>query len=306
MSKFLYIPNTIQIELTQGCDRRCEFCGTMGMEKKLHFMGFSTLEKIIQGIKSSGWNCKLLFAGHGEPTLNPQYLDFLAYARKELPSAPIYLMTNGYSIKKDIQHLGWILWAGVTNLILDEYLDNPLDQIKAYLTENGVVYQTHGEKGVPLFDRTKRVVFNPPIETSKPVAQRTLTNHCGAGMPPLSTPKQARCTKVFREMFFRWDGSVAICCDDFRGEYGIANINEMNIEEIWLHPRFESARKFLYQGNRCFHPCNICASSPIRPGLLPDRMGKETMPEPTEKDWEIVSYRTEPYAKIERRDYEKN
>jgi hypothetical protein len=33
-------------------------------------------------------------------------------------------------------------------------------------------------------------------------------------------------------------------------------------------------------------------------------MGKETMPEPTQQDYEIVSYRTEPYAKIVRREWE--
>lgn len=300
----MYKPNTVQIEFTQGCDRRCSFCGTMGIERKFYFMEFSTLEKIVQGIKKADWNCKILLAGHGEPTLNPNYLDFIAYIRRELPKAPIHVMTNGCSIKKDVRHIEWMFYAGVTNLILDEYIDNNLDSVKQYLKDQNIPYETHGEKGVPLFDNRKRVVFNPPIETSKPVAQRNLNNHCGAGMPPLAQPKQARCTKVFREMYFRWDGNVAICCDDFRGEYGIANIHEMSIEEIWMHPRFESARKFLYQGNRCFHPCSICSTSPIRAGLLPDRMGKETMPEPTEQDWKIVSYRTEPYAKITRREWE--
>ena len=300
----MYKPNTIQIEFTQGCDRRCSFCGTMGIERKFYMMEFSTLEKIVQGIKKAGWNCRILLAGHGEPTLNSQYLDFISYIRKELPKFPIHIMTNGCSIKKDIRHIEWMFYAGITNLILDEYLDNNLDSIRQYLTEHGIPYETHGEKGVPLFDGRKRVLFNPPIEVSKPSAQRNLNNHCGAGMPPLSKPKQARCTKVFREMYFRWDGNVAICCDDFRGEYGIGNIHDMSIEEIWMHPRFESARKFLYQGNRCFHPCSICSTSPIRAGLLPDRMGKETMPEPTQIDWEIVSYRTEPYAKITRREWE--
>ena len=301
----MYKPNTVQIEFTQGCDRRCEFCGTMGIEHTPHFMSFETLSKIITDVKASGWNCKILLAGHGEPTMNPNYLDYIAYIRKELPQTPIYVMTNGYSIKRDINHIDWMMnYAGVTNLILDEYLDNNLDAVRKYLTEAGVVYETHGDKGVPLFDRRKRVVFNPPIETSKPVAQRTLTNHCGAGMPPLKEPKKARCTKVFREMYIRWDGNVAICCDDFRGEYGIANIHEMSIEEVWMHPRFESARKFLYQGNRCFHPCSICATSPIRPGLLPDHMGKETLPEPTDYDWQVVQYKTKPYAVIKRREWE--
>lgn len=95
-----------------------------------------------------------------------------------------------------------------------------------------------------------------------------------------------------------------ICCDDFRGEYFVGNINSMSIIEIWMHPRFESARKFLYAGLRVFHPCDVCATSPIRPGLLPDRMGKETMPEPSQYDYDVVSYRTEPLAGIVKREWE--
>jgi MoaA/NifB/PqqE/SkfB family radical SAM enzyme len=275
----------------------------MGIEKTCHFMTFETLQKIIQDLKNTSWKFKILMAGHGEPTLNPNYLDFIAYIRKELPEVPIHIMTNGYSIKRDPQHIDWMFYAGITNLILDEYADNP---IRDYLSSRGIPFEINGDKGVKLFTDKPRVLINPPIEVSKISGNRGMTNHCGAGMPPLKTPKKARCTKVFREIYVRWDGNIALCCDDFRGEYGIENIHNMSIEEIWMHPRFESARKFLYQGSRCFHPCSVCATSPIRPGLLPDRMGKEDFPEPTEQDWNIVSYRTEPYAKIVRRDYEHN
>ena len=31
-----YKPNTVQLELVQGCNRRCSFCGSNGFERKIH------------------------------------------------------------------------------------------------------------------------------------------------------------------------------------------------------------------------------------------------------------------------------
>lgn len=297
-----YTPNTIQIEFVQGCNKNCSFCGTQGIEKNAHFMSQETLERIVSELQGVDWNYKILLAGHGEPTLHPEYLNMIQYIHQNLPGRVIHIMTNGYSVKKDIRNIEWMFYAGVRNLILDEYEDNPLREL---LEVNNLPYEVNGQKGVKLFSDKMRIVVNPPIETKKVSVNRDLTNHCGAALPPLQEPKQLRCAYVFRELTIRWDGNVAICCDDFRGEYGVANIHDMSIGEIWMHPRFESARKFLYHKQRYFFPCSVCATSPIRAGLLPDRMGKEEMPEPTQEDWEIVSYKTEPYAKIVKREWEK-
>lgn len=304
MEKLKYIPNTIQIEFTQGCNRHCPFCGTRGIESTIHFMQFSTLERIIAEIKRVDWHSHILLAGHGEPTLNKDYIKFIKYIRDNLPKVRISLMTNGYSMQNNISEINTLFEVGLTNLIFDEYADNSLENIKTFLQIQGISYETNGQKGVKLFSDKPQILFNPPIELSKVSTNRNLTNHCGAGLPPVKEPKKARCTKVFRELYFRHDGNVSICCDDFRGEYFIGDINNMNIIDIWMHPRFESARRFLYAGLRVFHPCNICATSPVRPGLLPDRMGKETMPEPSQHDYDVVSYRTLPLANIVKRDWE--
>ena len=34
-----YKPNMVQIETVQGCNRRCKFCGTMGIERAFHYTG---------------------------------------------------------------------------------------------------------------------------------------------------------------------------------------------------------------------------------------------------------------------------
>ena len=45
-----YKPNTVQIELVQGCNRHCSFCGTNGFEHKLYF-----IEKPLTKLKPRAW-----------------------------------------------------------------------------------------------------------------------------------------------------------------------------------------------------------------------------------------------------------
>ena len=70
-----------------------------------------------------------------------------------------------------------------------------------------------------------------------------------------------------------------------------------DIDDIWQDKKFKAARILLYAGKRNFTPCLGCNALSHRVGLLPDQLGKETMPEPTKKIEEFaksVSETSEP------------
>ena len=96
------------------------------------------------------------------------------------------------------------------------------------------------------------------------------------------------CVKPFREFSIRWDGSIAVCCNDWRGEYKIGNIHDTPIEELWQSDPMQAARRFLYNGKRDIDPCRNCDWSGFRLGLLPDPLGKHSLPMPTETDYKIA------------------
>lgn len=62
----MYKPNTVQIELVQGCNRRCSFCGTRGIEHKVHFISKEVLTRECQLVQESGYNPRILVACHGD------------------------------------------------------------------------------------------------------------------------------------------------------------------------------------------------------------------------------------------------
>jgi MoaA/NifB/PqqE/SkfB family radical SAM enzyme len=305
-----YKPNIVQIEAVQGCNRHCTFCGTAGIERQIHFAKEATIRPTFELIRKANLNCRILLAGHGEPTLHPDIVRMVHIVRRILPDNMIHLFTNGTTIEKNPSLVASLFEAGLNDLVFDEYSDH---RVGEFVRRNETCrrYQISEQgPGSPLFagknPKAKRICIVPPIDAGENTASRKLNTHCGAGMRPQGKPMTARCTIIFRDFFVRWDGNVAICCNDFRGEYYVTNIEECHsFEEAYFHPRLESARRYLFAKDRgAIHPCDVCNAIAIRPGLLPDANGKRTMREPNAADARIIAERREPLAKIVRREWE--
>lgn len=296
-------PYSIQIELNEGCNLGCSFCGLRGMREKgtqpWYRMKKETAERIIAEVKRVGWHSRIIFSMHGEPTLNPNVTKIIAMFRRAFPTTVMSMMSNGYGIVHgfgDIsteqtisERVGKLMEAGLNDLIIDYYSAKGDAKTIEDALKGSEFKIEHLAQKVPLYSPRAgqfRVLFNPPIQKEKAI-NRHLCNHCGAAGPLDMSYQGKRCARPFRELAIRYDGSVAICCNDFRGEYPIGNIMEQSIEDIWYSKRFEAARILLYAGERSFKPCYGCNALSHRVGLLPDGRGKEDMPEPNDK---ILSY----------------
>lgn len=258
-----------------------------------------TAERIIAEIKRVGWHSRIIFSMHGEPTLNPNVTKIIAMFRRAFPTTVMSMMSNGYGIVHgfgDIstehtisERVGKLMEAGLNDLIIDYYSAKGDAKTIEDALKGSEFKIEHLASKVPLYSPRAgqfRVLFNPPIQKEKAI-NRHLCNHCGAAGPLDMSYQGKRCARPFRELAIRYDGSVAICCNDFRGEYPIGNIMEQGIDDIWYSKRFEAARILLYAGERSFKPCYGCNALSHRVGLLPDGRGKEDMPEPNDK---ILNY----------------
>lgn len=281
------LPFTVLIEPTEGCNLGCSFCGLRGMREKgtkpWNFMEIKTAKRISSEIAKAGWKSKIVFAQHGEPTLNPKIFEIIRIFREALPNNIFHMYTNGYGPNnaKDVdKYVNDLFYSGINNLIVDCYTDdgdwNFVNKLKS---ERNIEFYA---KGVPLYTNNmkERILMLPPIKTDHKIT-RKLANHCGAAGPLDHSYDNKRCAMPFRELAFRYDGNVSLCCDDFRGEYPIANINDMDIVSLWNHERFQAARIMLYNYSRDFRPCRGCTNISMRVGFLPDSSGQETLPEIT-------------------------
>jgi len=316
-------PFAVQIEPVEGCSLACHFCALQtlrdngadwrtGVNGKnsgpFKYMSADTLRRISKGIMDLGWTSRIELAMHGEPTLHPDIVQIVRMLRRCLPKNQIMITSNGggllhvdkiftlFEVGLDILALDDYKHANLVSRILDtlEELAGPDESLTDYLANLGIKFRRYPQDkdGSPHHRLKKGEKLLTIIQdiASNDEGTHIITNQGGSVGNPDPSMKHSRCAKPFRELSFRWDGSVAICCDDWSGQYKIGNINEMGLLEIWHHPRFDAARRKLYHGQRDFGPCNGCNVRSYRVGLLPDKMGKDTMPEPTERTDTLIKF----------------
>ncbi len=301
-------PFAVQIELTEGCNLRCDFCGLQGIrkvgEKGFKFMEAETLSRLCREMDRLGWTSRIEFAMHGEPTMHAGFIEMVQLVRKMLPKASIMMTSNGGGLLGGAGPLGkleLLFDAGLNIFALDDYKSVKIgDKVRAAVDDANTDYplsflvqEYPQNKDASPHNRAKpkdhRLVFVQDISQAEEGTHASLNNHAGAAAPLVKEPLKARCAKPFRELAVRWDGNVAICCNDWRGVYKVGNICTMPLDKLWNDPKFQAARKFLYVGDRAsLEPCRGCDALSYRVGLLPDKLGKEKMPKTTSADVDLL------------------
>ncbi len=290
-------PFAVQIELTEGCNLRCDFCGLNGIRGKENDFKFLTLQnaiRITERLNEASWKPRIEFAMHGEPSANQRMPYIIKAFRKNLPSTtPLMMTSNGYGFLKDPTVIIDDLLESLNVLALDWY-ENVLlvpKILERYAGKHQPIYYPKNKEGNPHRRRTPEehdLVIVQDIASATTGTHASLNNHAGCGSPKNSNAVGKRCAKPFREMSIRWDGNVAVCCNDWRSEYFCGNVLDQPLEEIWQGPAFAAARKKLYHGMRDFGPCEGCDALSYRPGLLPDQRGKQSLPVPNECDLQAI------------------
>jgi len=264
-------------------------------------MTIATAARIANQVRELGWNARIEMGMRGEPSLNPNIREIITILHHHLPKAYMLLISNGAGFQENtLSTIHGLFATGLSTIVVDDYegiswsrriqtvmleaaKKNELDRIDIYFYPECV-----SERNPHKRSRKKRLVFIPPINTITHGTHSVIFNHGACGGPPTDEKQGQRCSRPFREMTFRHDGHVPLCCSDWRGAYPIGHIDNISLEELWNHSRMIAARKYIYHGIRTFRPCAGCDCTGFRLGLLPDKKGQETLPEPNEKDAAIV------------------
>lgn len=296
-------PFCVQIEMTEGCNLRCPFCAINSIRPKEQFYKHLTVEAaedIAEKIASVGWNSRIEFAMHGEPTMNPKFLEIIHVFRRRLEKNVLIMESNGVGwVRHTADKIIEAFNVGINNLAIEDYKTvDFLERIRPriygmqeLLKGMGVkVYEYPGDReGNPhQRGKFKKLTFIADISEASSGTHSSIHNSAGLAGKPNDRRANERCAKPFREISVRWDGSVAICCNDWRGNYKVGNVLEAkSLDDIWQSDQFIAARLKLYAGQRDFGPCNGCDASSYRLGLLPDKFGKESLPKP-DKEAKII------------------
>lgn len=293
-------PWSVHIELTEGCNRYCTFCGIRSIRQRagqdLHFLSIETAGRIATGLAALAPGARLEFAMHGEPTLNPERHRILQGFRRTLPKAQMQLTTNGKTMLGDLAGgMHGLFKAGVDMVVLDTY-----DAERAALREAARGLPAAGIKVFDFFSdpqcpspwgnhrgkvqRTVVLMDDLALRTGEK-SQKRITNQAGNGLavPTPAAPLQRMCTMPFREMAVCWNGDVVICCNDWSRHCVAGNVSSASMAELWNGKVMAAARRMLFARRRDFMPCGRCdVGSGNRCGLV-DRQEP-----PTEEDRRLL------------------
>lgn len=291
-------PFSLSIGLTEGCSLRCPFCGIKSITEKQNeyrFMTLETADLITTNLSSWLNKIRIRFAMKGEPSMNPEAPAIIKLFRERMPKASMLMLTNGsgflvrnqwiYGGKEYCrQRIELLLKCGLNMVTIEDYEHARFREMIEELSKTRFDRYPEDAKLNPhrMFKpNDKFVVVMADLRTAGKGSNSTVNNACGMGAPPNDSQAGKRCEKPFREMAITHEGYVVGCCNDWRGYYLCGDLRKTNVKDIWYGPAFDAMREMLYWGRREFGACKGCDHRANRPGLLPDKLGKEEMPKPT-------------------------
>jgi radical SAM protein with 4Fe4S-binding SPASM domain len=281
-------PWSVQIELVEGCNRICDFCGLNAIREGVgdyKFMTPSVAKRAASQIRDLCPEARIEFAMHGEPLMHPGREAMFAHFRSVLPKAQMQVTTNGRVIMKHMEErIERIFKAGIDYIVLDTYYPErdalreeafKLPATIKVLDYYGDILPNDGPSPWHNHRRTltRTVILMDDISVRDGESKaRVIVNHAGnsPAKPRASEPLKKTCTLPFREITIAYNGDVNVCCQDWKHEYVCGNINTRHLSSIWNGPEFDAARAHLQNKDRSLSPCNVCdIGSGSRSGLLP-------------------------------------
>jgi radical SAM protein with 4Fe4S-binding SPASM domain len=288
-------PFTISFEPTTACNLRCPECpsGLRAFSRPTGNLKADFFRKTIDAMHQQ--LLYLIFYFQGEPYINPQFLDMVAYAHAK----KLYTITstNGHFLNKE--NARKTILSGLDRLIIsvdgttqDTYesyrkggsLDvvlqgakNVVDMKKAMKSSSPhiifqflvvrpnehqipQIFQLAREIGVDEVKLKTAQVYdykhgNPLIPQNNRYARYALQKD---GTYTIKNKLLNHCWKLWHSCVITWDGLVVPCCFDKDATHQLGNLNNQSFEEVWQGAPYHSFRKKLFKGRDKIDICTNC------------------------------------------------
>ena len=237
---------TIEVETINLCNNDCPFCpvNKHNDTRKPARMDENLFYSLIEQLKSIDYRGKLSLFSNNEPFLDNRILDFIEYAKKNLPNTRHCLYTNAslLDVEKFLR-----LTENLDKLIIDNYDDD----FKFTPTVQKIMDAD--------FPRD----FKCEVTISLRKKNQKLNTRGGKAPNRISEENKfapmSPCILPFTQMIIRPDGTAAKCCNDPLNQMTLGDLNKQSILEIWRGKAYQELRKEMYHnGRRRISGCTYC------------------------------------------------
>jgi radical SAM protein with 4Fe4S-binding SPASM domain len=287
-------PYTLTIEPTNRCNLRCPECpsGNGEMVRPLGMMDLDRFRRIVDSVHKDVFYLQLFF--QGEPFINNQLVDMIAYARSR--RMYVSISTNAHFLRREI--VDALLRAGLDRLIVsidgltqevyEEYrVGGSLQKVHEALAHVDEARQAIGrratteltlqllvtrqnEEQLPQLHalarehranvalKTMQVYSIESAERFLPSDERYSRYRIVEGELQPKSGLHNRCVRLWERSVITWDGVVVPCCFDKNAEHPLGTINENTFDEIWQSSAYHTFRNRVLNGRRDIPMCRNC------------------------------------------------
>ncbi len=286
---FDFVP-ILHVESTMICNLRCIMCyqSDPKMQNEINSARIKTMPwdlftKVADEAAARGC-CAVVFAGRGEPTLNPRFSEMLRYCHNK-GILDIKFNTNVMTLT-EAKVREWLSLGAFLTIVfsVDAADKETFEKIRIGSDFDRIV------SNIEMFNRIRREEFpNSPIRTRvnmvtfqddqdsekarafwSPLvdefsAHNATFEQSGSiyqpdpgGLPPNVAPDKI-CSQLFGHLYIWADGTVNPCENDYLSHLKLGNIQTESIYDLWNGPKMMKLRIAHMSGkkNTCY-PCNNC------------------------------------------------
>lgn len=268
-------PRTVFLETTNHCNLRCVMCTFHGhkktpqeisLKRPMGFISRQLAFKVIDELGGSGEPIWLALHGAGEPLLHPEIDIFVERAGK-YSNLNVGFLTNGMLLSSKLSEA--LLDAGI------RWLSVSIDGINPVLMEKyrvGSDYQKICANFLAFIEKVRRRSLQVDLHVNMTIQEEMkpdvdkFVDHWLQYVDQVSVspcrpvgsrksylvPRGVRrtpCYMLFEMMVVFWDGSVALCCEDWFNQVELGNVQSSSVYDIWHGERFNNVRAIHEAGN---------------------------------------------------------
>lgn len=231
-----YFINSVNIETTTFCNRKCDYCPNKDYETPKDLMDEKIFKRIISELKRIKYEGVIAYHFFNEPLFDKRIYDFVKYTKNEVPNAIQLLVTNGDYL--DLEKAELLQKNGIDKFLITVHDKDPqknlerLNPVKSILKEKAVIQSSYD------------LVMNNRGGTVDVSKYEKIENN-------------KRCLQT-QVIVFTKDGDAVICCNNFGREPLVGNIMEKSITEIWNGKEYKNIRKSLIKNKPILKVCKDC------------------------------------------------
>jgi len=266
----------LSIEITSQCTSRCIMCPHDVLDRKNKHMPLNDILSIIDSAYDIGIR-EIHPHLFGEPTMHPRYAELLYTVRDKYPDIKIVAYTNGYGLHND--KINEVILNTVDRIVIsiDGATDNTMKKIRPGLDSIKI------REGVrKLHENRNKNNKNKPTVTIRMtkmpenihevniykdkwklycdnIMMTYLQNFHGFKELPSPIRNNLPCDRIFYAVVVTVNKNVVLCCDDYKEEVILGNLDNNFLKNIWYGEKAEQIRKLHIDKNISLIPmCSKC------------------------------------------------